>query len=63
MDGAGRTLLFLDLKFSEDSELISNCSQDPVENLIITSQYLLTNTWIACDGSLMEYEKSEPAEF
>lgn len=60
--GAGEPLLFLDLKFNSESPLIANCSIEPVEHLIITSEFLLTNTWIMCDGFTMEYEKAEPAD-
>lgn len=61
-NGPGEPLLFLDLRFENDSPLIANCSMEPVEHLVITSEFLLTNTWIMCDGFTMEYEKSEQAE-
>ncbi|MDX1603293.1 MAG: hypothetical protein R3209_09485 [Salinimicrobium sediminis] len=61
-NGAGEPLLFLELKFDTGIPMVSNCTVDPVENLIITSEYLLINTWVACDGFLMEYEKTEPSE-
>lgn len=60
--GAGEPLLFLDLNFNNESPLISNCSMEPVEHLVITSEFLLTNTWIMCDGYTMEYEKVEMAD-
>lgn len=59
-NGAGEPLLFLDLIFGAGNPLVANCTVEPVEHLIITSEYLLVNTWIACDGFLMEYEKTEP---
>lgn len=61
-NGAGEPLLSLELKFGNESPLLANCSQEPVEHLIITSQYLLINTWIMCDGFHMEYEKAEQAD-
>ena len=60
--GDGEPLLFLDLYFEEGISLVANCTVEPVENLIITSEYVLVNTWIACDGFLMEYQKTEPTE-
>lgn len=61
-NGTGEPLLFLDLKFNTGLPLVANCSVEPVEHLLINSKYLLVNTWIACDGSLMEYVKTEPTE-
>ncbi len=61
-NGNGEPLLFLDLKFESGVDLVANCEVEPVEHLIITSEYFLVNTWIACDGFLMEYEKSEPSD-
>lgn len=61
-NGAGEPLLFLDLKFTTGLPLVANCAVEPVEHLIINSEYLLINTWVACDGFLMEYEKTEPSE-
>lgn len=60
--GEGEPLLSLELKFEKDSPLIANCTQEPVEHLVITPKYLLVNTWIMCDGFVMEYEKAEQAD-
>lgn len=61
--GAGEPLLFMELKFEAASPLISNCTPEPVEHLILTSKYILENTWMACDGSQMEYQKEEQPDY
>lgn len=61
-NGVGEPLLFLDLNFETYSPIIANCTREPVEHLLITSEYILVNSWIACDGLTMEYEKIESTD-
>lgn len=43
------------LTFDEENEIISSCSAEPQETLIVANNNLLIGTWQACDGPLLEY--------
>ncbi|WP_221394596.1 hypothetical protein [Dyadobacter sp. NIV53] len=50
---------YMELTYDEDSELIGNCYATATEELIIKSDIQLANTWNACDGPGLMYNKVE----
>jgi hypothetical protein len=49
--------MHLELTYSNDNEIIGNCSGDLKEELYFKSKNYLSNTWNACDGPVLEYQK------
>lgn len=50
--------LFIELNFNEDPGIISNCTGDLKEVLIIfEEENKLVSTWNACDGPGLEYQR------
>lgn len=48
------------LKYLSNSELIGSCNSSELkENLIIISNTELNNTWQACDGPFLVYNRIE----
>lgn len=47
----------LELNFSEESEIVGGCFGRLSEGLVLTAKGKLLNTWGACDGPSLEYEK------
>lgn len=47
----------LELRYEVADRLIYNCGSPLREDLVLTGEGILFNTWIACDRSYMEYEK------
>lgn len=49
---------YLELTYPSDSGIISNCSEEPVERLLVKSDdYMIGNSWLACDGPGLEYKR------
>lgn len=49
---------YLELNYPVDSGIISNCSEEPVERLLVKSvDYMIGNSWLACDGPGLEYKR------
>ncbi len=49
---------YLELTYPADSGIISNCSEEPVERLLVKSDdYMIGNSWLACDGPGLEYKR------
>jgi len=49
---------YLELTYPTDSGIISNCSEEPVERLLVKSDdYMVGNSWLACDGPGLEYKR------
>jgi hypothetical protein len=49
---------YLELSYPVDSGIISNCSEEPVERLLVKSDdYIIGNSWLACDGPGLEYKR------
>ncbi|MEM1408538.1 MAG: hypothetical protein AAGG59_17270 [Bacteroidota bacterium] len=50
---------YLELSYKYDSELIGNCSSEPMEFLILDDSNMLVATWWACDGPGLFYKRVE----
>lgn len=50
---------YMELTYDADSEIIGNCYATATEELILKSDIQLTNTWNACDGPGLVYNKVE----
>jgi len=49
---------YLELTYPADSGIISNCTEEPVEMLLVKSDdYMIGNSWLACDGPGLEYKR------
>lgn len=48
---------FMELTYDTDSEMIGNCYDTVIEELIIRSDTELANTWNACDGPGLVYNR------
>lgn len=49
---------YLEFTFNEDSDIISNCTGDLIEALLVLNNgEKLVATWGACDGPGLEYQK------
>lgn len=49
---------YLELTYPADSGIISNCSEEPVERLLMRSDdFMIGNSWLACDGPGLEYKR------
>jgi len=49
--------LYLELTYSKDSEIIGSCYRNQKEALYFRSNTILSNTWNACDGPGLDYQK------
>ena len=57
MLGSSMARVYLTLTFQSGEEILGSCTQDGNEELIITHQEELRNTWGACDGPILHYRK------
>lgn len=46
-------------KYSNESQIIGSCTSKLNETLYFNSQNILFNSWNACDGPSLKYEKSK----
>ncbi|MFD0975272.1 hypothetical protein [Salinimicrobium gaetbulicola] len=49
----------LELNFNSESEIIGSCTSNIKETMIFQSETIFYNSWNACDGPGLKYEKIE----
>ncbi|SHH03013.1 hypothetical protein SAMN05443549_1123 [Flavobacterium fluvii] len=50
---------YLELTYSNDSEIIGSCYGNLTESLYFSAANTLSSTWRACDGPGLEYQKAD----
>lgn len=58
MTDSSMARVYVTLTFQSGDEIPGTCSATQVEELMITHQGELRNTWAACDGPLLIYRKN-----